>query len=148
TDATVIQKFLRRIGAKAQEGVVLTEGLLVYMTEEQVASLARALYTQPRLRWWVSDLTSPIALTLLQKILTETTPGDEGRMQFAPREGEEFFRQYGWEAVEFHSLIEAGQRLDRGGLPQQVRAQLSAEQWEILRRMSGCVVLKRLDSGP
>lgn len=66
-------------------------------------------------------------------------------MQFAPREGSEFFRRYGWKAVEFRSLVEAGLRLDRGALPKHVRAQLSAEHWQILRQMSGCVLLKRLD---
>lgn len=69
TDATAIQTVFQRIGANAQEGVVLTEGLLIYMTEDQVAALARALHTQPQLRWWLSDLASPIALRQLQKIL-------------------------------------------------------------------------------
>lgn len=145
TDATAIQTLIQRIGTEAQEGFVLTEGLLTFMTEEQVAALARALHTQPQLRWWLSDLVSPLALRLLQKLLPGPPAGGEARMQFAPREGSEFFRRYGWETVEFHSLIEGAQRLDRGAFPEQVLARFSAEHWEHLRQMSGCVLLKRLD---
>lgn len=144
TDATARQTLFQRIGTEAQEGLVLTEGLLIFMTAEQVAALARDLHTQPQLRWWLSDLASPIGLRQIQKIFPETPAGGEARMQFAPQEGSEFFRRYGWETVEFHSFIEAAQRLDRGALPKQLLAQLSAEDWEILRQMSGCVVLKRL----
>ena len=39
--------------------MVLSEGLLIYLTPEQVGTLARDLHAQPSFRWWLTDLASP-----------------------------------------------------------------------------------------
>ncbi len=145
TDVITRQMVFERIGQITKQVLVVTEGLLIYMTREQVADLAMALHAQPQFRWWFTDLSSPIGLQQIQKNLGKTLTTGDVKMQFAPEEGTEFFRQYGWEAVEFRSFFEEAQRLKRGELSEEYISQLSQENWKILRQMSGFVLLKRVE---
>ncbi|MDJ0899228.1 MAG: SAM-dependent methyltransferase [Xenococcus sp. MO_188.B8] len=145
TDAIAREMLFQRIGTVAKRGLVVTEGLLIYMTPEQVAALAMDLHAQPEFCWWLTDLSSPNGLQQIQKNLGETLTAGEVKMQFAPEEGTEFFRQYGWKTIEFHSFFEEAQRLERGALPQEFLAQLSQENWKILCQMSGFVLLTRAE---
>lgn len=114
------------------------------MSSEQVAALATDLYAQPQFRWWLTDLASPNALRYFQQSVNPSLNSSEATLRFAPEEGTEFFRQYGWMSVELRSLLEESQRLQREILPQSLLAQLQApEHWEIWRKMSGFVLLKR-----
>ncbi|MDJ0675998.1 MAG: SAM-dependent methyltransferase [Calothrix sp. MO_167.B42] len=145
TDAIARQTVFRHIGTVAKWGFVFTEGLLIYMTREQVATLALDLHAQPQFLWWLTDLSSPIGLQQIHKSLGGTTTAGEVKMQFAPEEGTDFFRQYGWKAIEFRSFFEEAQRLKRGALPEGFIAQLSQKNWEILRQMSGFVLMMRTE---
>ena len=142
-DAAARQVLLRRASVVAKRMLVVTEGLLIYMTAEQVAALARELYCQPPVRWWLIDITSPIGLQNIQKMLSESSVGEKLQMHFAPAEGLEFFRQYGWEPIEFRSFFAEAQRLNRGALPDDLLAQLSPEHREVLLTMSGFALLAR-----
>jgi len=145
TDAIAKQTLFRHIGTVAKRGFVVTEGLLIYMTREQVATLAMDLHAQPQFLWWLTDLSSPMGLQQIQKNLGGTTTAGEVKMQFAPEEGADFFRQYGWKTVEFRSFFEEAQRLKRGALPEGLMAQLSQKNWEVLRQMSGFVLMIRTE---
>ncbi|NES63849.1 MAG: class I SAM-dependent methyltransferase [Okeania sp. SIO2D1] len=144
TDIIARHIFFKSVGMAAKRGLVFTEGLLIYMTVEQVATLATDLYAQPQFQWWLTDLASPSALRYFQKSVNSSLNSGEATLQFAPEEGTEFFRQYGWKSVEFRSLLEEGQRLHREVLPKSLLAQLQTpEHWEMWRRMSGFILLKR-----
>ncbi|NEO52222.1 MAG: class I SAM-dependent methyltransferase [Okeania sp. SIO3B5] len=144
TDIIARQTFFQSVGMAAKAGLVVTEGLLIYMTVEQVATLATDLYAQPQFQWWLTDLASPSALRYFQKSVNSSLNSGEATLKFAPEEGTEFFRQYGWKSVEFRSLLEEGQRLHREVLPKSLLAQLQTpEHWEMWRRMSGFILLKR-----
>ncbi len=144
TDTLARQTVLQEISIAAKRGLVVTEGLLIYMTAEQVAALATNLYAQPQFQWWLTDLASPSALRYFQHSMNQSRTSREATLQFAPEEGPEFFRRYGWMSVEFRSLLEEGQRLHREVLPQPLLTQLKgSEHWEIWRKMSGFVLLRR-----
>ncbi|MFP4575219.1 MAG: class I SAM-dependent methyltransferase [Coleofasciculus sp.] len=145
TDAIARQKLWRNIKTTMKQGLVITEGLLVYLTSEQVAALAIDLYQQTKLRWWLCDMASPFALQQMQKLLSERPTGGAINMQFAPEYGVEFFRKYGWEPIELRSYFEEAQRLNRGTLSEQLLSQLDPVQWQILRQMSSFVLLTHSD---
>jgi methyltransferase (TIGR00027 family) len=145
TDAIARQKLFQGVGTIAQPILAVTEGLLVYLTPEQVGAIALSLYAQPSFRWWLIELASKSALQQIEKSMGNQTVPGKPQLQFAPAAGSDFFRQYGWEPVEFHSFFEAAQRLNRGALPKSLLTQLSAKHWEILRKMSGFVLLKRAE---
>ena len=59
---------LRRLGGVARTALVVTEGLLIYLAQPQVESLARALHAQPSIRWWIADLATPMLLQIMQLV--------------------------------------------------------------------------------
>ena len=138
-----------RLGDPLRRGLVLSEGLLVYLPEEEVAKLAEDLHAQPALRWWLIDLASPELLKRLQKVYDRIMAVAGTRMQFGPAEGSEFFRPHGWREVEFRSLWEEAHRLKRE-MPYAPLFRLMArfagpERREAFRRMGATVLLERVD---
>jgi O-methyltransferase involved in polyketide biosynthesis len=93
--------------------VVISEGLIIYFEAEQAAELARDLAARSSFRHWVTDLTSPALLKMLQKTVGGPLVDAGSSLRFAPREGPEFFAPYGWQSVETHSLLHTAARLKR-----------------------------------
>src|SRR5260370_1290093 len=52
-----------------RSALVITEGLLLYMTEDVVRALALDLAGRPSIRWCVFDLASPNLLQMMQKTM-------------------------------------------------------------------------------
>lgn len=143
TDSTR-QIVFQCIGITAKQVLVLTEGLLIYMTTEQVAALATDLYAQSGFHWWLTDLASPHALRYFQNSINNTVTASQATLQFAPEAGTEFFEPYGWRAVEWRSLLEAAQHWHREIVSPSLLAQFKTpEDWKIWRQMSRFVLLKR-----
>jgi len=136
---------LSQVSAMTEKCLVVAEGLLVYMTPAQVADLASNLSAQQQIRWWLIDIASPGGLQQIQKNLFSSPVQADIKMQFAPEEGTNFFRAYGWQLVEFRSLFEEAQRLNRGAMPEACLAQLSSKQRKALQMLSGFALLTRAD---
>ncbi|OYV66916.1 MAG: SAM-dependent methyltransferase, partial [Gemmatimonadetes bacterium 21-71-4] len=62
TDEGTRRALFARLGAGAARALVVSEGLLVYLTEAQVGALAGDLHAQPSFAWWLIDLASPRAI--------------------------------------------------------------------------------------
>jgi methyltransferase (TIGR00027 family) len=107
------QRLFARVGASSRSVLVLTEGLLIYLRKEEVASLAHDLAGTPNVSRWVLDLASP-GLVRLFGFRAGRFLG-AAPMQFGPPEGVAFFEPFGWRAVEVHSKLQAAARLDRLG---------------------------------
>jgi methyltransferase (TIGR00027 family) len=107
------QKLFQQIGSASKQVLVITEGLLVYLSREQVGELSKDLSRQPNFKYWLMDLTSPVLLKLLQRWYGKRLKEGGVRMQFAPEEGADYFRPFGWEVAEFRSMLEESRRLNR-----------------------------------
>ena len=101
----------QRLGDEAKSVVVVSEGLIIYFEAEGVAELARDLAARSSFRHWVTDLTSPALLRMLQKSIGGPLVDAGSPLKFAPREGPEFFAPYGWQSVETHSLLHTAAKL-------------------------------------
>ena len=145
SDPRARQTLFEQANMRAKQMLVITEGLLIYMTPEQVTTLAKDLHTYQSIHGWLTDITSPSGLRQIRSILPGSLIGDDVKMQFAPAEGIEFFCQCGWQPAEFRSFFEEAQRLNRGALPGDFLAQLSPEHWDVWRSLSGVVLLTRVD---
>jgi len=137
-----------RLGSEATEALVVTEGLLIYLADEQVAALATELHTQQSFRWWLLDLASPDLLKLLARSWGKTLEKGNAPFKFAPPNGTDFFRDLGWREVSYRSAMEEAQRIDRE-MPMMWLWRLlgrisSPERRECARRMSGFVLLERV----
>ena len=99
-----------RLGAESTTVLVVTEGLLIYLTDPQVADLARELHAQPSFRWWLFDLASPRLLKMLAKSWGKKLAEGNAPFQFAPPNGTAFFSPFGWRELIYKSSLEEAHR--------------------------------------
>ena len=80
----------------ANRAVIISEGLIVYLTADEVSTLARDLAAPPSFKRWATDLRSPRLLTMLQKQVGSQLGQAGAPRKFAPEQGPAFFTEYGW----------------------------------------------------
>jgi methyltransferase (TIGR00027 family) len=148
TDAPARRALFDRIGAQATRVLVVTEGLLIYLSDADVGALASDLHASPTFARWVIDLASPRLLRMMMKSWGKAVASGNAPFKFAPANGTNFFRDFGWEERAFYSTMEEAERLDREMkmmwlwkflgrfYPERMR--------EEFRRMSGTVMLERI----
>jgi methyltransferase (TIGR00027 family) len=92
-------------------GLVLTEGLLVYLDDAQVSGLSRDLTALAGVRSWILDLGSPAILQMMRKGMGATLKN--APLKFAPENGIAFFEALGWRVAQVHSIFHAAVRFRR-----------------------------------
>lgn len=147
-DPEEVDRFLGRVAANLERVLILTEGVLIYLTSHQVACLASALYRNPAVDCWITDLASPNLLRLGQALDMNAESSRQVTMRFAPADGHHFFRSCGWQAEAVRSCLEEGRRLDRWNLSESVERNLTREQWEVLRTLTTVVKFRRQEPTP
>src|SRR4029453_7974410 len=119
SDEPARRALFERLGAGATKTVVISEGLLVYLTEGQVTTLGRDLAAIPSFARWLVDLSSPALLTLMMQQMSELIAQATLSYQFGPADGPTFFLRCGWKAVEVRSMFRTAAELNR--LPEAMR---------------------------
>lgn len=112
-DPDARRSLFERVGTAGKRVLVASEGLLLYMTPQQVGPLAADLHAQPSFRWWVTDLLSPALRKRLHRSWGSHLENANAPYQFAPENGPAFFRPFGWEVAEFRAVFVEGRRLRR-----------------------------------
>jgi methyltransferase (TIGR00027 family) len=112
-DVNARRDLFRKLNARANKALVLTEGLLIYLTTENVGVLAGDLAAQESFQYWVTDLASPALLRLMVKKMGQPFAQAAAPLKFAPAEGPEFFTPFGWKPVEVPSTFHTAGRLKR-----------------------------------
>ncbi len=145
------EALISRTGSSAERLLVVTEGLLIYLTPDQVAELATELRKPDSLRWWLIDMINPRLKKMIEKQWGTALKDGGAPFQFAPENGTAFFRPLGWEELEFRSTNEEAHRLKREmsmmWLWRLLGRFASAERKEEFRRMSGIVLLGSGEEG-
>jgi methyltransferase (TIGR00027 family) len=103
----------RRLGDQARKVLVITEGLLIYLSREEVGALAQDLAQPASFQSWVLDLASPGLLQRMQQAMGAKLNQGGAAMKFGPEEGPDFFTSYGWKPVEVRALLKTAARLKR-----------------------------------
>jgi len=119
-DTAARRAVFTRLRDQANQALVISEGLLGYLSEDEVGSLARDLAAAATLRWWALDLSSPGLLRFIQSTLGQGTAAAGAPLKFGPAEGPEFFVPHGWQPAEVHSILQAAIRTQR--LPPDMQA--------------------------
>jgi len=101
------------LGRAAKRAIIISEGLMVYLTAEEVCALARDLATPPSFQRWATDLVSPGLLKMLQKQIGKPLGQAGAPLKFAPEEGPAFFTKCGWTPIEVRSMLQAAAKLKR-----------------------------------
>jgi methyltransferase (TIGR00027 family) len=138
---------LDRLGNQAHRALVVTEGLLIYLTPGQVGGLATDLHRSPAFRSWLIDLGSPRLLKLMDRTWGKAVAKGNAPFLFAPAEGTAFFKPFGWREAQFRSSMDEARRLRRemqmAWLWRAIGHFYPARLREEFRRMSAIVLLER-----
>jgi O-methyltransferase involved in polyketide biosynthesis len=143
------QKLFSRVNVQANKILVLTEGVVPYLSVEETASLADDVRALNRARYWLVDYFSPEAIKYRQR-------REMGRkmqnapFKFAPNDWFGFFGQNGWRPKEIRYLADEGERLRRPiplTLPMKAatniwRLFVSIDRRDALRKFAGYVLLE------
>lgn len=111
-DVGARRQLFQRLGSSARKALVVTEGLLVYLTREENALLAQDLAAQPSFQDWAIDLCSPGLLKILQQNLGALEKAGSP-LKFGPEEGPAFFTPFGWKPVEVYSMLKTAAEIKR-----------------------------------
>jgi len=106
------QTVFERLGRRAKRGLVVSEGLMIYLTADEAGALADDLAAAPGFRRWALDLVSPGLLKMLRKKMGADLDRAGAPLKFGPPEGPGFFGPHGWKPVEVASLARTADGLD------------------------------------
>ncbi len=118
TDISLRKRLFAEITKNSKQALVITEGLLSYLPEAQVASIAADIYEQSNLNWWLFELESADTLQnydniYARKIFDQYFASGNKTLLFAPQEGTSFFQKYGWRVAESLCVWKELRRLKR-----------------------------------
>jgi len=113
TDVLSRRKLFQELNDRKKKVCVMTEGLLVYLTAEEVASLARDLARDLDAQNWLIDLCSPGQLKIMQRTYGKQLGEAGAALRFAPEEGPAFFLPHGWQPIELHGFLKTAASLNR-----------------------------------
>ena len=113
SDVAGRRAFFAEMNGRAKNIVVMTEGLLIYFTPEEVASLASDIAAADHFRSWLIDLASPGQLKLMQRSTGKQLSEADAAFKFGPAEGANFFSPYGWEPKEVQGFLKTAAQLGR-----------------------------------
>jgi len=112
SNAPARRDLFTQLGGRCTKALIITEGLLIYLTPDDVAGLAKDLGAPPSFQSWILDIASPGLLRMLAKKMAKQLH-HAAPFKFAPPEGPNFFITYGWKPVDVRSLLKNAARLKR-----------------------------------
>ena len=105
-------RLFAELNARAPNTLVLTEGVVPYLPNDEVGSLADDLRAQEHFKLWVVDYFSPLTLKWRQRRAVRARMVN-APWRFAPPDWFGFFAAHGWGLKEIRYLFEEGKRLGR-----------------------------------
>lgn len=111
-DVVARHRFLAEAAPEAKNVLVLTEGVIPYLSEQQVADLAFDLTTHPRFAYWVGEYFSPLVYKYL-KAAARSRVMANAPFQFFPADWLGFFERNGWVKKELRYGSEVAERFGR-----------------------------------
>jgi methyltransferase (TIGR00027 family) len=111
TDRALRQQLLADVSARATKILVLTEGVVPYLTNDDVAKLADDLRQIDKIGFWIIDYFSPEAIRFGPKMCARFMRN--APFQFEPKDWFSFFAGHGWRASDVRYISEEAMRLGR-----------------------------------
>jgi len=113
SDRGALSALLERVTAAHCSVVVVTEGLLAYLEDDAVRGLAQELRARSAIRSWVLEAALPEVVKRNQRAWGKRMARAGTAMKFAPPEGIDYFRQFGWAVRTRRSCLLEARRLHR-----------------------------------
>jgi methyltransferase (TIGR00027 family) len=113
SDVSARRALFARLGQASSRAAVVTEGLLLYLAREEVASLAHDLAAVSPFQIWITDLVSPGLVKMMNAHGGDMVAAAGAPYKFAPPEGPAFFAALGWKPAQVASLLKTAGQLNR-----------------------------------
>lgn len=110
SDVRARKELLDDVLSRHDRLLVITEGLLMYLDDASVASLARDL-CRPGVESWVFDILSPAVRSDIMRGMKRELK--QAPMHFAPSDGVAFFERLGWTVRDVRSALQEAHRAKR-----------------------------------
>ena len=107
------RELFAHIANQSRQALIISEGLVIYLSSEEAGLLATDLAAHEQFRYWVLDITSPALLNMLRKKMGKAFDEAAAPFKFAPTDGPEFFSKFGWKPLAVRSLWHAAGALKR-----------------------------------
>jgi len=112
-DRSSRNKLFADVSSRCQKVLVLTEGVIPYLKNEQVASLADDLHAHDNFRFWIADYFAPALLRLVRWGGLARRRMKNAPFQFSPGDPFSFFNKHGWKERETRYLVPESKKLGR-----------------------------------
>ncbi len=147
------RELLEGIHAHAKKLLILTEGVLPYLTDEEVGLLADELRATAHARYWIAEYISPEAMKFRKKRRMNKKMRN-APFKFLPADWFGFFAEHGWRVKEVRYLGEEAERLKRPiRLPLPLRLAIgiqkllvASEKRALFKRFQGYTLFELADS--
>lgn len=113
SDVAARRTLFARLAQTSSRAVVVSEGLLLYLAPDEVASLARDLAAVSPFQTWILDIASPGLVKMMKANGGDMVAAAGAPFKFAPADGPAFFVPYGWTPAQVSSLLKTAGRLKR-----------------------------------
>ncbi len=104
------EQFFSDLESSAHRAVVITEGLLYYLSENDVIALSDRLMSHPRVQTWLMDLVDSRLFGRLAQA-SDALAEDDVRFRFLPNAA--YFENLGWKTEAFRTFQAQGEALKR-----------------------------------
>jgi methyltransferase (TIGR00027 family) len=101
------------LSTRGKTALIVTEGLLIYLSPEEIGALAQDLAGTAGFERWALEICSPGLLQMLNRQWGQALGRAGAPLKFAPQEGPGFFERYGWRPLEIHSMLKTAASLKR-----------------------------------
>ncbi len=105
------RELFKKIASESKRALILTEGVILYLENQQVAELAEDLRAHPQFALWIIDYLSKRSLAFVRKRRKKELKN--APMVFDPANWFGFFKERGWKVREIQYLPEVSQMLGR-----------------------------------
>ena len=113
SDEAARGSFLDQVNTKGRKVLVLTEGVVPYLSLDQAASLAKDLARQAHFKYWVTDYFSTFFMQLYIQGKVGMGIKENAPFRFFPENWEQFFATKGGRKQELRFLSDDGEKLSR-----------------------------------
>jgi methyltransferase (TIGR00027 family) len=145
------ERLFGAIAARAKKVLVLTEGVVPYLSNDDVASLAASLLEQRNFKYWITDYFSKMVLASSRRSKMRRKLGPNAPFRFDPGDWEKFFAASGWKVKEMRYLVREGLRIGRrppsNWIMRVLYRLVPEKKRRELEKMMGYAVLERVRPG-
>jgi methyltransferase (TIGR00027 family) len=139
-DERARRELLDRLASSHSRVVVMTEGLLVYLNESVVRSLASELRARSSVRRWILEAVAPDVLRRNMDAWGHVLRPANAEWKFANEDGLDYYRALGWSPVVARPFFEEARRLGRSVKFDWILRALSSASGLLRKRLGNMVV--------